>query len=203
MKKIVCFVIALCLLGGAMGCPIGVAEDAAGQMMDQRIDSMLPALDSIMRVMRSEERTYDPADPEFFWSVLYYMTVNFGYVHPLFEQIDYHVVMPRRAVQEYATAAFFQYDDLLPLPADMTASVEYDASLDAYRFSASDIGDSWTQVDGYSVDPSSHSVSISVGMYAGEGEKIDSAEFILRENPYVSGIFMPIFYYSVESVMLA
>lgn len=174
--------------------------------VEKNVEAMMPILDSIIRTLGIEgEFAFDSEDPEIFWSVLYLMGENWGSVHPLVtveEDFDYTTIVPRQVMQEFASAAFLAYDDLLPIPDDYAQAVQYDESLDAYRLSPSDMGDAITHLESVSV--SEGVVTVIVGYYVGEvgtDELLGKFDFTLVDNPYADAISDPIFVYTVGQVM--
>ncbi len=167
----------------------------------KKLDAMLPILDSILRTMGVEgEMQYAPRDPEFFWSVLYLMGVNWGTVHPLVQGDGDAILVDRKVMQEFASAAFLDYDDLLEVPESFAASVRYDekSSVDDYALTPSDMDEAESKMDSALVRADGH-IEVVAGLYDLEGQELGAVTFLLSDNPYVSGISDPIFYYSVEN----
>lgn len=187
---VICALLLCCLL------PLGALAEA----QDPKLEAMMPILDSLVRTMGIEgEVAYAPKDPEFFWTTLYLMGVNWGHTHPLVEQQEDGSVRVRRPVmQEFASAAFLEYDDLLEVPAGLAESVKYLEEWDAYELSPSDIGDTVTRLDGV-VGNEDGSVTATVTLYGGEGEKLGSIRFSLVANPYAQGISEPTYLYTVSA----
>lgn len=178
---------------------------SASARSDAEIGAMLPAFDSIMRAMPSEEAEYNPRDPEFFWETLYLMAVNWGFGHPLAVMDDdaYELVLPRMSVQEMATALFADYDDLLPVPESMSESVMYDESLDAYRFPLSDAGDTFAEIEVVITGDDGPIVVLVRMKSASEGDEIlQRMRFELAPNAYAGGISEPIYLYSIVSAQV-
>jgi len=166
-------------------------EDVDGMVQD-----MMPILDSIVRTIGIEgEGQYDPQDEGCFWYVLQQMGVNWGQTHPLYEKEGDTIILPRQVMQEFASAAFYEYDDLLPVPEYLAESVAYDEGLDAYRLAPSDMGDSYTELE--SVTRDGDRLNVTVALYVGDGELLGHVDFVLISNPYSDGITDPTYYYSV------
>lgn len=177
------------------------STDPISDEVRQDIEAMMPILDSIVRAMEIEDAaSYAPRDGEFFWSVLYLMANNWGETHPLVEIDIDETVAPRMVVQEFASAAFTDYDDLLPISETLKGVVRYDESYDTYRFAMSDAGDTYTGL--ISCAPSVNgAIDAKVGLYDGSvDELLATANFTLLENPYADGISDPIYLYSVNAV---
>ena len=165
----------------------------------KKLDAMLPMLDSILRTMGVEgEMQYAPRDPAFFWSVLYLMGENWGEVHPLVKKDGDEVVVPRQVMQEFAAAAFLDYDDLLEVPENFAESLRYDEGMDAYSLAPSDMDELEGKMDSALVLADGR-IQVVAGLYDLEGQELGAVAFVLSANPYASGISDPIFYYSVEN----
>lgn len=176
-------------------------EQTGDPQVEANLAAMMPILDSIVRTMGiGSETVYNPKDPEFFWSVLYLMGVNWGGAHPLVENDvqNQNVIVPRKVMQEFASAAFLDYSDLLDMPESYAQSVTYDEGLDAYALSLSDMGDSYTKLDDYTVNPDG-SIAAQVGLYVGDGEYYGQITFTLTANPYADGIADPVYLYTVTA----
>lgn len=165
--------------------------------VQRNVEAMMPILDSITLAME-DGATYLPREPEFFWMVLYLTGVNWGEGHPLVVREGDQVVAPRQVMQEFASAAFLDYDDLLPVPESLSQLVQYDAPLDAYRLTISERGDSSTRVEAVTINADG-TVTARVGLYTGRNDLLKSIEFIMVDNPYAGGISDPTFLYSVSS----
>lgn len=166
------------------------------------VEAMMPILDSIVETMGiGEDSAYTPNDDAFCWYVLYLMGVNWGATHPLVEQTDERVIVPRQAMQEFASAAFFDYSDLPAVPDDMAQSVQYDESLDAYRLAYSDRGTSETRMGTLDV-AADGTVTVNVELYEIPDELLGTITFTLVANPYVEGISEPIYLYCVSAAAL-
>lgn len=183
--------------------PQPAASDISDETLKARIDAMLPAMDSIVRAMgvTGDAREYRPRDPECFWPVLYLMAMNWESEHPLTSVDGDRLIVPRKLMQELASAAFFDYDDLLAdVPSGFSEAAVYDEALDAYRLALSDAGDSYTEIESFEKHADG-SLGVTVGMYAGREEYLGGIRFTLRDNPYVSGITQPTYYYSVSDAV--
>ncbi|MEG1525708.1 MAG: hypothetical protein RR475_11935 [Clostridia bacterium] len=169
---------------------------------EEKLMKMLPILDSIVRSMdKGDEEAYLPHDATYVWSVLYLMGENWGGTHPLVTKEGSTVTVPKKVMQEFASAAFRDYSDLLPIPKSYADTVIYDVGFDAYRLAPSDMGDAVTNIDRYAVEPDG-SVIVIVGLYSGD-QLLKQIRFSLANNPYVDGITHPTYFYSVQSAVYA
>ncbi len=174
---------------------------AACAQEDEDVQAMLPVLDSVLRAMVELDCDYQPRDSAYFWAVLSMLAVNWGMDHLLCEIEENELRVPRQVMQEYAAAAFFDYDDLLPVE-DGGFSVRYDEGMDAYYLGLGDAGDSYTEIAGVS-QLEDGQTQVEVTLKAGDGALLYTMEALLVPNPYADGIADPIYLYSVSSATLA
>lgn len=168
----------------------------------RKLNYMMPVFDSIARGTGSENGAYNPTDNEYFWTVLYLCGVNWGLANQLVEYDENTVKVPRQAMQEYASAAFYEYDDLPLIPENLSGSaITYDEALDSYMLAASDMGDTASRLDGYFVEADG-SITAKVGVYSFEEGLVSTVTFGLADNAYASGITDATYYYSVKSVSI-
>ncbi len=180
--------------------PVSQAVPGDDSAVLKKLNYMMPVFDSIARGI-SQGNEYNPADNEFFWSVLYLCAVNWGYTNPLIEYGENAVSVPRKAMQELASAMFFDYDDLTQVPQSLSSSISYDDGMDSYFLSLSDMGDMYTCLDGYFTEADG-SITAKVGMYAPADGLVGTASFSLADNAYASGIADATYYYSVKAASI-
>ena len=158
------------------------------------VGAMTPVFDALIRAMYETDSAYAPKDETFFWTTLYLMGVNSGEELGRAELTeDTMIKVPRQAMQEFASACFEDYDDLLPLPSD-EGSISYDEGQDAYLLAPSDPGDTETEI--LDAEETDGLVTAHVKFSGDEG----IYTFTLVSNPYASGISNPVFMYTVSSV---
>lgn len=104
---------------------------AASQKYEEKVEAMVPVFDSIARYLVEEDGIYDAKDSTCFWTVLYLLANNYGATDSLVTAVDGGLRFPKKLMQEYATACFSDYEDLLELPEGFT--IEYDENYDADR----------------------------------------------------------------------
>ncbi len=171
-----------------------------------RLDAMLPVFDSVIRAASNEESNwnekYSSTNPALAWNVLYHLAVNFGEKHPLVEVKDDAMKVPYQAMQEFATACFADYDDLVAPPAEFEP-VRFDKEWNAFFLQMSDIGDSYCRID--SITPASEGkYNLKVSLVGGEDDEIISTRsFVVVPNTFATMISEPLYHYSVESVSAA
>ncbi|MEG1811227.1 MAG: hypothetical protein RR232_06440 [Clostridia bacterium] len=177
--------------------PTDVSTEPIPDEVEQKLNAMMPALDSVMRAM-GEQTEYAPKDQNFFWSTLYLMGANWSKVNALIELKDGKIQVPHKVMQEFATGAFLDYGDLLPLPSSMEGSIKYDEGMDKYVLSASDAGDAYAMLGEHTLNADG-SITLSASLLDWNDTTIGTYTFELKANPYVDGITEPIFYYSIAS----
>lgn len=128
------------------------AEPApAGLTIEEKLSAMQPILDSIIRTAGIEgEVSYDPDDPDFVWTVLYLMGVNYGYTHPAVTNESGAVRVPAKAMEDFAMAAF-SAAALPALPETLSDSVRLDAASGDYLLALSDMGETEVRLHDYSL----------------------------------------------------
>ena len=104
MRRLVSIIMAFVMALACVPALAGGATSSDALTQDDKIERMLPALDSIARAMGIDGTAgYAPRDAEFFWTVIYLMGQNWGYAHPLYESVDMDgqptVSLPRRRWQ--------------------------------------------------------------------------------------------------------
>jgi hypothetical protein len=178
---------------------------------EAQIAQMYPVFDSLVRTMRGYGDKYLPEDPHFFWDTLYQLSMHqLEYEDPLVlpvdsSQDDFTKAVFYKVLQEVASAAFTPYDDLLPLPQDMSGYLRFNAQTERYEMldSSPDIGD--TLVEG-AEDLGDGTVRVSVNFTGfNEEEKLeilDQYAFIVAPNEITRGLPQPLFELSVLSAAL-
>ena len=204
MKRILLIVLCLLLCSGA---PIFNAFAVSGS----DIEDMIPAFDSIMRVMLPEGAQYDPLAPEFFWEAIYLMAVNWsgdvefeenGY-DTYDQKIDYEsceLLLSAMAVREMAIALFADYDGLLPIPDSISYLAEYDDESGVYRFPLSDAGDSYAKIDRYELSLQNFVFVVYTSLVScSDDETLLSVKFELMPNTDSGDVILRYFPYSIVS----
>ena len=166
---------------------------------ESSIRAMLPVLDSILRASWELDRAYNPADAEYFWTVLGYLSVNWEAANPQSEVLESELRVPRLLMREYASAAFLEYDDLLPLPeAKEDFFVRYDASWDAYFVRLGDMGESTVTLRNWNQQEDG-SISVELTMDAPDVPQLCSLRASMVANPYADSVAEPTFLWSVSA----
>ncbi len=206
MKKYIIFFITALLMIGTTACSkksvtldAQEAQTAAEQTADMA--SMAEPIDSLMRCMIENNITYDPTDPEFFWTALYYFLGNYGQENPLVSiSEDGKIKVPRKVAQEYAIALFANYDDLLPLPEALSASITYDEEWDAYLLSPGDAGLAETVLSDDKEGENSYTVTAKLISTMEDKEVLAQCNVTLQKNAFADGIVDPRYFYSVAEI---
>lgn len=205
MKKYIVYLISALLLLGMAGCG-GKEKDVEPQQAQveggqpEDIVSMKEPIDSLVRCMLENDKSYDPENPEFFWSALSYFLGNYGTENPLVTTTEEgRLKVPKKVVQEYAIALFANYDDLLSLPGDVSNSIIYDEDLDAYLLSPVDACLSDTVLSDYKVEKESYIVTAKLFQDMGE-DALGEWTVTMQKNVFADGIEDPRYFYSVASV---
>lgn len=186
MKRLLAAVLAICMLLAAPA----FAEESGS------LEDMHPILDSVLRAMEGD-MVYAPGDSAYFWSVLGLLCINWEWDNPLCEISESELRVPRQAMQEFATAAFLEYSDLLPLP-EGEFFVRYDEGWDSYFVMMADGGESWTEMSEPTWnEDGTATVDVSLNAYGTPDILVMRAT--LAANPYADAVTEPTYLYSVSA----
>lgn len=182
---------------GETGTETASAESSWGEALQ----NMLMPMDALMMCAVEEEKSYDPADPEFFWGALFRELGNYSDASSLITTNEnWELQVPRQVAQEFATGLFADYSDLLAVPDSLSSIIRYDESWDAYILSPGDRGLSAAEILSVS-ETEDGGYDVMARLY----DVTDSSDicvylFHLVPNAYADGITDPLFLYSVESM---
>jgi len=197
MKKL-SFILAVLLMLAAL--PAAAAPEPIGD----DVNAMLPAFDSLIRILLDDDAVYDPRDPDFFWNAVYLMAVNWKTFDPDAEISEDWVslILPLQTVQEMVTALFADYYGLPDVPESMSGAVSYDEPQGVYYFTLSDAGEAFSQIDG--VVNSNDGLMTIIVLFLAYGESDDAEvlgqfEFTVQPNDYAAEFTETEFRYSVVS----
>lgn len=206
MKKYIIYFMTALFLLGASGCgkktdePQPPKTQAEG-VLPEDMASMAKPIDALLRCMLENNTTYDSTDPEFFWSALYYFLGENSTENPLVTMTeDDRIKVPRKVAQEYAIALFANYDDLLPLPESLSASITYDENWDAYLLTRGDRGLSETILSDYKEADNSYTVTAKLISTMGDNDVLCESTVTMQKNAFADGITDPKYLYSVAEV---
>ena len=164
MKRLLCIVMVALLMitAAAYAEPAGQqAQTTAQETVEERLYRMIPVLDSFARQMGLDgEVTYDANDPQFFWTQMYFLGINWGLENALVRQADGQMIIPASVMQEYAAASFHGLGSLPDIPPSVT-EIRFDAALNSYRLNMSDAAQTYIVIERYATDTD---VSLLVGM---------------------------------------
>ena len=119
MKKLILSLTLIALLTASLGgaafaqsqqepLPEVTTETAQGSAPAQAdaSQSMYPAVHALVMAMTENHLDYDPEDPEFLWTSLYYMLSLYGEMDERSELTDDTLILPSEVVQDYAAALY-------------------------------------------------------------------------------------------------
>ncbi len=182
-------------------------EEATGVVMDEKKESALWVMDSLLMCMYENDYAYEPTNPEFFWSALVYTIGNYGYLREGSGMVESDGVegvakVYERVVQEYATALFEDYDDLPEIPSDMTMVYVNPDDSEQYCFLMGDRGISASRITEWR-ENGDGSYQAEIEFYALDDDSVIAVgKYTLVDNPYLDGITDPIFYYTVRDAQI-
>ena len=202
MKKLLAIILAGTMLFGLAAC--NKTEPTTDEnKMPENMASMTAPIDALARCMLENGLEYDPEDPDFFWTALYYFTGGYGLNHELVTEKEgtYQLQIPTPVMQEHATALFADYTGLFDLPSIMKGNISYDSGWDAYSVSRGDIGLSQMQIISYEKTKDGHLLRTHLLSADSEEELIQAYDVTLVDNASVDGIENPLYFYSVKDIV--
>ena len=200
MKKLLALLLTGMMAFGLISC--NKPDETDPTVMPDNMASMTAPVDALARCMLEQKLEYNPEDPEFFWTALFYFAGAYGLDHPLVEEEEgsYQLKVPTAVMQEHATALFADYNDLFDLPSIMKGNVSYDPDWDAYFLSRGDIGLSEMRFTSYLKTDEGHKLRAELWSIGPEEECFAAYDVLLTDNAYADGIEEPLYLYSVKSI---
>ena len=143
MKKFLCILISALLLISSLACAESVLSfQSAEETTEQKLERMIPVLDSLAHNMGIEgEVAYSAADPGFVWTQLQLMCSDWSMLDERLTVADGKITVPAQVLREYAAASFQGMDILPEQPAADAipfAAAIYDAASDSYELTESE-----------------------------------------------------------------
>ena len=177
-------------------------EEPDPTVMPENMASMTAPIDALARCMLEQGLEYDPQNPEFFWTALFYFASGYGLEHELVteEEGTYQLKVPTPVMQEHATALFADYNDLFDLPSIMKGNISYDPAADTYSVSRGDIGLSQMQIISYEKTEDGYLLRTHLLSTDSEQDLIQAYDVVLTDNAYIDGIESPLYFYSVKEI---
>lgn len=200
MKKLISLFLAGTMLFGLAACG-NKSQEPDPNVMPENMATMAAPIDALARCMLEQKLEYDPVDPEFFWTALYYFTSGYGLDHEEVTEAEgtYQLQFSVPVMQEHAAALFAAYEYLFDLPSIMKGNVSYDSETDAYSVSRGDIGLSEMRLTNYAKTDDGYSVTAE--LWATDEEKlIQSYDVTLVDSVYITNTADVLYYYSVKSI---
>ena len=85
--------------------------------------SMYPAVHALVMAMTENHLEYNPEDPEFLWTSLYYMLSLYGQMDERAEFTDSEMLLPGEMIQDYAAALYPDVSSLPDIPAPISERI--------------------------------------------------------------------------------
>lgn len=206
MKKFLALLLTGIMVFGTTACGKSNTEDPVAEQKEITADmeSMTAPIDALARCMLENDLEYDPADPEFFWTALYYFTGAYGFDHELvtMEENTYQLKVPTPVMQEHATVLFADYNDLYDLPSIMKGNISYDPDWDAYFVSMGDIGLSEMKLISYAETMDGYEVKAELWSTGPDAELIRAYDVTMIDSAYIDGIENPLYLYSISDIVM-
>ena len=159
MKKLILSLTLIALLTASLGgvafaqsrqepLPEVTTETAQGTAPAQADASqaMYPAVHALVMAMTENHLDYDPEDPEFLWTSLYYMLSLYGQMDQRAEFTDDTLLLPGEVIQDYAAALYPDVSSLPDIPSPISQRISQ-AGNGIYRLARGDEGLSQVTVE--------------------------------------------------------
>ena len=199
MKKLLALFLAGVMLFGLASCK---KEEPQVDTMPENMAAMTAPIDALARCMLDNHLEYDPADPDFFWTAMFYFTGAYGLNHEMVTEKEgsYQLQIPAAVMEEHAAALFAEYNGLFNLPSIMKGNVSYDPVPDVYFVSQGDIGLSEMKLSGYEKTEDGYNLTASLWSTGPETELICSYAVTLKDNASAESFENPLYFYSVTGI---
>jgi len=176
---------------------------APGEQAEAKIRAMQPLFESVINCINSIEGgwngRYSAANPQFMWSILYFFATSHAQLNSQVEQSDDAFLVPRGVMQDFASACFADYINLLPIPAG-DEFISYDDSWDRYTVKMSDAGAAVFNIGAINLEANGkYSVTV-VMLDEEEAEVYGNYMFTLVPNAYSTKYTETLFSFSIENV---
>ena len=204
MKKLLALFLACTMVLGLASCKKQEEEEKNTLTAEETVATMQNPIDALARCMVENNLEYNPDDPDFFWTALYYFAGGYGLNHEGVEELKdtYQLKVPSSVMEEYAIALFSDYNSLPELPDIMQGNVSYDADEDAYLLSEGDIGLSETKLSDIQETKDGYSLVAELWSTDENPELIASFDVTLIRNTFSDGIENPLYLCSVSSMKM-
>lgn len=202
MKKILALFLACTMVLGLAAC--GGKQKQEAPTTEEAVASMQAPIDALGRCMLENQMDYDPQNPDFFWTALYYFAGAYGMEHEGVEEIPdtYQLKVPKAVMEEYAIALFSSYQGLPDLPSIMKGNVSYDPDEDAYFLSRGDIGLSEMRLTDVEETEDGYTLIAELWGIGEEETLIASWDVSLIRNTFSPDLENPLYLCSVASMQL-
>lgn len=204
MKKLLALFLACTMVLGLASCKEQDEEEKNTLTAEETVATMQDPIDALARCMVENNLEYNPEDPNFFWTALYYFAGGYGLKHEGVEELTdtYQLKVPSTVMEEYAIALFSNYKGLPELPEIMQGNVSYDENADAYLLSEGDIGLSETKLGDIKETKDGYTLVAELTGTDEEEELIASFDVTLIRNTFAAEIENPLYLCSVSSMKM-
>lgn len=166
-------------------------------------ENMLPIMDSLMMCMGDNDYSYDSTNPEFYWSALYYVTNLCGRERDgngvSVDGVEGIMKVYYRVVQEFATATFADYTDLIDIPEGVENIKVNPEDNEEYVLSMGDRGSSASRIVSWETESDGSQTVVAQLYDVADDAVIVECKFVLVDNVYADSVSSPTFLYSVKS----
>lgn len=165
--------------------------------------NMLPVMDALVMCMEENSYSYDSTNPEFYWSALFYVTNQCGLEREgngvTSDGVEGIMKVYYRVVQEFATATFADYTDLMDIPDGVEYVKLNPDDNEEYWFNMGDRGNIASKIVSWETESDGSQTVVTQIYDSVDDEVIAEYKFVLVDNTYADGVSSPTFIYSVKS----
>ena len=218
MKKLLCILLSALMMALPLSSlaeeatPTPAPFQAQALATEEKLEQMIPVLDSFANTMGIEgEYTYDIQRPDFIWTQLYLMGMNWADWYSEITQTSEELVVPASLMQRFAAASFNALQALPQIPGSNAGGVQedvafmvpirYDAASDSYILNPSDQGENYIIIEGYAADAQGNLV-VNFGWYGADNVRLGGFTAQMAGNATQTAAAQAQFPYSVKNVAL-
>ena len=156
----------------------------------QASQAMLPAVHALVLSMTENDLDFNPEDPQFLWTSLYYMLGLYGEYDQRAELTDESLILPTEVIQDYAAALYPDVSVLPEIPAPISERITYQSANDSYYLARGDAG--LAEITVQSITTQSDGSEFMVGdlTYVVDGSALVSFEATLTPSDSMFGYIL-------------
>lgn len=173
--------------------------------LTEKQKNMKAAMQALVFCNTESNLEYAPKDPTYFWTALQHVALSCGDLRPdcvTQDETTGDMSVYDRTCQEFATAIFYDYSDLLELPKNFDR-VTKDEANEAFIFTYGEMGVLTTEIASWTENADgTQTVEVQLVDPTDEPKSVEAIyQFTLIDNPFADAISEPLFYYSVKDMV--